>query len=195
MGLQPTAGQNYFSQFSVETVPQQPFISLLSKRSSSHLALTLSPRILYLIHLMSPCILLTQISSLTSKFSSPECTCKQSISSCKNIHTLAHTHTQQQTLLDNSIILLGIDWLAVSRKGEKIEIRAEGRKQPGGVHHGSRQCLRLQSLRCFTPERCRTFVKIKRERGIKQGGGAADLPQRAACRKRVRKLIYFLRHT
>lgn len=58
------------------------FICLLSKRSSSHLALTLSPRIHYLIHLMSPCILLSQTSTLTSWFFSHECTCKP-ISSCK----------------------------------------------------------------------------------------------------------------
>lgn len=95
---------------------------LLSPRS--HLPLTSSRKIHYLIHLVSPCILLSQISSMTSNFSSPERTCKQSNSSRKK-HTNVCKHSPQ-TLLDTSIISLGIDCWAVSRK-EKI--CGEGRKK------------------------------------------------------------------
>lgn len=47
-----------FQSFQSENSAHQPFISLLLKRSSSHLALTLSARIHYLIHLLPPYILL-----------------------------------------------------------------------------------------------------------------------------------------
>lgn len=102
--------------------------------SSSHLALTLSPSIHYLIHLLSPCILLSQISSLTSQFLSPERTCKQSISSCKN--TRAHKQrpnpTIPQTHLHVSIISAGNRLLGCVEEGRDGNTW-RGRKNNWGV--------------------------------------------------------------
>lgn len=118
-----------FAVFRAETVP-----TLLPSPCSSHLALTLSPSIHYLIHLLSPCILLSQISSLTSQFLSPERTCKQSISSCKNTraHKQRHNPTIPQTHLHISIISAGNRLLGCVEEGRDGNTW-RGRKNNWGV--------------------------------------------------------------
>lgn len=90
----------------------------------------LSPRSISTIsfHLASPYILLSQTSSITSEFSSPAHTCKQSISSCKS--TPMHTNTHPPPL-DISIISPGTGLSAVSRKGQMGKYVARGRKRAG----------------------------------------------------------------
>lgn len=70
-------------------------LSLVSK-PQFHLALGLSPTIHFLIRLLPPLVLFSQISSLTFP-SSLACTCKLSISHHAK-HPLTHTHTERQTL-------------------------------------------------------------------------------------------------
>lgn len=69
-------------------------LSLVSK-PQSHLALGLSPTIHFLIRLLPPLVLFSQISSLTFP-SSLACTCKLSISHHAK-HPLTHTHRETNT--------------------------------------------------------------------------------------------------
>lgn len=81
---------------------------------------------------MSPCILLSQISSLTSNFSSPECTYKQSISSCKT-----HTNTPPNPPRYLNHSAAGTDYSAMSRKKRDGYIGAFGPNSSGDSLRGT----------------------------------------------------------
>ena len=93
------------------------------------------------------------------------------LNTCNNpLHPAnTHTHPHMQTTLSLHHKSYYLNHLTGNRvpgcvkEGERDREREEG---SGEDVMAAARFGELQSLRCFTPERCRPFVQIKRERGI-----------------------------
>lgn len=109
-----------------------------SYQITTHLTLTSSPRIHYLIRLTSPCILpLTSfLLDLSELLFAPA---DNPSHHAKRAQTQRHTNTPSQTLLDVSIISLGIDCSAVSKEQER-ERRGKKERDRTGEQKGKCSC-------------------------------------------------------